>query len=71
MIKEVSAIISQILGHSDFNDDSKVLNIGGWDSLNHLRIIIEINEQLGKNLDPADIHSTDSISDIMELLSED
>ena len=66
---KIEDILAKILGHSNFKYDSEVASIENWTSLNHLRIIVEINKQFNLNLDPSDIHGSDHIQAVLDLVS--
>lgn len=41
----------------------------GWDSLGHMRLVVAIEEALGKTLDPYEVVAIHSLGDVARLLS--
>ena len=50
-------------------DDVRIGRFERWDSLVHLRLILGIEEQLGRQLDPDESVQIETLADITTLLS--
>ena len=64
-------IISQCLDIdiAEINDGSNMNNIIAWDSLNHIKIVMEIEERLNRNLETEEIIEIFDIESINKLFS--
>ena len=50
-------------------DDARIGRFSAWDSLAHLRLIMRIEEQIGRQLDPGETVSIESLADITALIT--
>ncbi len=50
-------------------EDSSMENLDAWDSLGHMKIILEIEQTLGKELKTAEILSVETVRDVDRLIS--
>ena len=64
-------IISQCLDIdiAEINDGSNMNNIIAWDSLNHIKIVMEIEERLNRNLETEEIVEIFDIESINKLFT--
>ncbi len=64
-------IISQCLDIdiAEINDGSNMNNIAEWDSLSHIKIIMEIEERLNRNLETEEIIEIFDIESINKLFT--
>ena len=64
-------IISQCLDIdiAEINDGSNMNNIIAWDSLNHIKIVMEIEERLIRNLETEEIIEIFDIESINKLFT--
>jgi acyl carrier protein len=64
-------IISQCLDIyiAEINDGSNMNNIIAWDSLNHIKIVMEIEERLNRNLETEEIIEIFDIESINKLFT--
>jgi acyl carrier protein len=49
-------------------DDVRIGRFAAWDSLAHLRLIMRIEEQIGRQLDPDETVRIESLADIAALM---
>ena len=54
--------------NNDVNINSTMLNTDSWDSLNHMHIIVELQDQLDINFLPKDIAKLTSINSILKFI---
>jgi acyl carrier protein len=69
MIKEqIKKIMTEVfeIESSLVNDDISQNNTGQWDSLNHLNLIVEIEEELDVSFTPEQIGSMTSLEIILD-----
>ena len=52
------------------NINTKADDIEKWDSLNHIKIIIELQKKLGIKINSSDIHKFSSVKDFIKLKSK-
>jgi acyl carrier protein len=57
------------LAEKDLPNDARIGAIERWDSLAHARILLAIEERIGKPLAPEDAAAVESLDDIARLLS--
>ena len=64
-------IISQCLDIdiAEINDGSNMNNIAEWDSLSHIKIVMEIEERLNRNLETEEIIEIFDIESINKLFT--
>ena len=65
---KIIEIISRVLENENININSTMLNTDNWDSLNHMHIIVELQDQLDVNFLPKDIAKLTSINSILEFI---
>ncbi len=73
MISErLKSIIIKELGLEDFviEQDAKANQIPGWDSLNHISIIVAIEESYGIRLPGREVRKLENIAQLQELINE-
>ena len=54
---------------AEINDGSNMNNIIAWDSLNHIKIVMEIEERLNRNLETEEIIEIFDIDSINKLFT--
>ena len=54
---------------AEINDGSNMNNIIAWDSLNHIKIVMEIEERLNRNLETEEIIEIFDIESINKLFT--
>ena len=54
---------------AEINDGSNMNNIMAWDSLNHIKIVMEIEERLNRNLETEEIIEIFDIESINKLFT--
>lgn len=65
---KVIEIISRALENEDININSTMLNTDNWDSLNHMNIIVELQDELDVHFLPKDIAKLTSINSILKFI---
>ena len=50
-------------------DDARIGRFERWDSLAHLRLVLAIERQIGRQLDPDEAVTIEQLSDVAALLS--
>lgn len=70
-ITEARNLVARALERSveEISEDSSMDNLDEWDSLGHMKIILEIEQTLGKELKTAEILSVETVRDIDRLIS--
>jgi acyl carrier protein len=53
---------------ADIADDAAIGGLAGWDSLGHMRLIMEIEAKMGKLLSPGNVVAIGSLQDIATVL---
>tara|TARA_B100000035_G_C20925066_1_gene520303 strand:- start:228 stop:461 length:234 start_codon:yes stop_codon:yes gene_type:complete len=68
--KEIIKIIQKICGlkKNSINLTSNISKIKNWDSLNNIRIFIEISKLTGKKITPNQVQKIKSIKDIVNII---
>ena len=61
--------ISEILGEADIDVDDNIHSVSNWDSLNHINIILGIQERTGYLFSPDEIGRATSIDNIYQIIS--
>ena len=56
-------------GRNEIPDNSSITNFDGWDSLSHMRLILAMEEKLGKELAPEVIMEIETLEDIAKYLT--
>ena len=56
------------LNYLDIKDDASPIIYDNWDSLNHVKLIIGIEKEIGRKLETIEILSLDSLEKIKKLL---
>lgn len=64
--------LSQILGviPTDVPADQKLEDLRGWDSLKHVRLILEIEQRLGRQLTDSEMEGLTTIGRLREILTD-
>jgi len=70
-IAEARNLVARALERSvdEIGEDSSIETLDAWDSLGHMKIILEIEQTLGKELKTAEILSVETVRDIDRLIS--
>ena len=66
--KKIIEIIIRVLENDNININSTMLNTENWDSLNHMSIIVALQDQLNINFLPKDIAKLISVKSILEFI---
>jgi acyl carrier protein len=70
-LQNIQRTISAVLGIEEnlITEDSSADNLPGWDSVNHLNIIMALEEVCGTSFSPDDMMEMTSVSSILEKLA--
>jgi len=61
--------ISLDLDISEIQNNSDINNLPEWDSLNHIKIVLTVEEKLGRNLTTEEIISISDVESINKLFN--
>ena len=69
--KDLRRIITKVCKISDINlkEDTNISDIPEWDSINNIRILLEIEKKFKKRIDPNDVLEFKKIKDLVEFIS--
>lgn len=56
------------LNYLDIDNEASPMTYDNWDSLNHVKLIIAIEKEIGRNLETFEILSLDSLEKIKKIL---
>lgn len=59
------------LDPGEIGDEASIDTVGAWTSLGHMRLILALEQALGRELDPASIVEISTLKDIESLLQSD
>ena len=68
-MKDKLIIILEDILETDIKDDDSDKNIDSWDSLNHLRIILEIESEFSIKVDHNNIQKLNSVKSILHYIN--
>jgi acyl carrier protein len=65
------SVLAQALnvGADQVDDGARIGEFESWDSLGHMRLVLEIEKRLGRELSAAEIDQLVSLDDVRRLLS--
>jgi len=68
--EKVGQILITILGHSDFEMQENLTadSVDGWDSLNHMIIVTEIEKEFKINFKLRELNKLNNISSLIDLI---
>lgn len=71
-LKRLEGIVSEVVGEqiNGFNENTVADDVEGWDSLNHLKIILAIEEAFSVEFEIEDITSFENVGDIITKINE-
>jgi acyl carrier protein len=69
---KLKAVFSALLGvdASRIDHDSSPSTIGAWDSIKHIDLILEIEDQFGVSFEATEVFGLNSYRNILQLLEE-
>jgi len=73
--QEILEQIQEIVRDMTDNDDvklglgTKAEDVNGWDSVNHIKIILGIESEFGVRFDVDEINESEDVGDLVELVS--
>lgn len=72
MIERVKKVLSDVLGVSEdkIGPDTTYEDVGAWDSLRQMDIILSLEDEFGVEFDPVAALNLSSVQAIMEALAE-
>ena len=69
MKEQIKNVMKRAFELEDISDDVSMENCDKWDSLNHLNLIMQLEEEFNVSLEPEDIAIMRSIDDIEVVLN--
>ena len=63
------ALLAEAANVSTVPDNARIGSFEPWDSLTHLRLILALEQQIGRQLDPDEAIRIESLDDIARLLN--
>jgi acyl carrier protein len=71
MIEELRTLVADVLRvpPSQIDDSSTPQHFENWDSIQHVSLVVAIEEQFGVEFEPEEIRNMESIGKIDEILS--
>ena len=72
IIKAIKPIFKNIFDNEDLqiNEKSNSNNVDGWDSLNHILLVVEIEKKLNIRFSSNEISSFDNVGEMCEAISK-
>ena len=72
MQDRVLVVLSDVMNVplNQLNDDSSAENVGTWDSIKHLDLVLAIEEEFGVTISHDDIEGMQSVRDIRDTLKK-
>lgn len=67
---DVIDVVSSVLKEEDVTSETSISNSFGWDSFNHMLIMIAIKEKMGITLSPAEVTLATSVKEITALITK-
>jgi acyl carrier protein len=68
MRERIKAIIKRTFDLPEVADDVSTMNCDKWDSLHHLKLIVELETEFDVSIEPEDIAEMRSLEDIERIL---
>ena len=69
MKEQIKNVMKRAFELEDISDDVSMENCDKWDSLNHLNLIMELEEEFNVSLEPEDIAVMRSVDEIEVVLN--
>ena len=54
----------------EVGSNATIFNLDEWDSVGHVRVILEIEKEIGRELDSEEVLSLESVNDVAQLLTQ-
>jgi acyl carrier protein len=70
-LSQARSVLAQALNVAveKVDDTARIGELDAWDSLGHMRLVLEIEKQLGRELSAAEIVDLVSLADVQKLLA--
>ena len=68
--KQLETLFKTVMGTNEFRTDFSMKSLPQWDSLKHVELLTEIEEQFGIDIDLQDIMKMTSVPAILQVLKE-
>lgn len=68
MEEKIIEIMRRVFGTNDVNTDTAQINTPKWDSLRHLNLVVELEDEFGVEFEPEEIADMKSFNAIKSLL---
>ena len=70
MKAQVKSVLKNVLGIQEISDDISQQNCGAWDSLKHLNLIVELEEEFDVSFEPEDIAEMKNLDIILKKIQQ-
>jgi acyl carrier protein len=70
MKEEIKEVLKKALNISEISDNISQQNCENWDSLRHLNLIVELEDEFGVSFEPEDIAEMKDIPSIQEKIEK-
>ena len=72
IFKQVHDIISDVLDQPDLRLDASTTadNVEGWDSFNHINIVVAVESRFGIKIHTAEIEELRNVGELVELIEK-
>ena len=69
---QARAVLAEVLGLEldDIGHDASIETLAAWNSLAHMRLILELERRLGRELPPETVFEIASLDDVAALLAD-
>jgi acyl carrier protein len=68
--KKLEALFKKVMNTKEFHDGLSMESLPKWDSLKHVELLTEIEDQFGLDIDMQDIMKMTSVSSIRSVLKK-
>ncbi len=70
MKEEIKKIIASVLNIQNVTDETAQSNCSKWDSLKHLQLIVELEDEFGVSFEPEEIAEMKDVNSINEIVTK-
>ena len=68
MRERIKEVLKRVFELDEVSDDISQSNFVKWDSLNHLNLVVELEDEFGVSFEPEDIAEMKSLAKLTNLL---
>ncbi len=70
MKEQVKEVLKRVLNISEVSDDISQQNCENWDSLRHLNLIVELEDEFGVSFEPEDIAEMKDLNSVLNKIEQ-